>query len=182
MASPRIHDRMILDALEALDPEPFAGTVWRVTIAGRDPLRGAAANGRWSPSGEFEVLYTSLVREGALAEIGYRLSLQPVWPSRIEHEIHTIDVQTERNLRFADVASLASFGVDARRYREFDYTATQGIAAAANFLGFDGLIVPNARFACSNLVIFTERAPALTLIQTERVDWDAWRRARRDPS
>ena len=182
MSAARIHDRVILDALEALDPEPFRGAVWRVTRRGREPLRGAAAHGRWSASGEFEVLYTSLVREGALAEIGYRLSLQPVWPSRIEHEIHTIDVQTERTLRFADTASLAPFGVDGARYRSFDYSATQVIAAAANFLGFDGLIVPNARFACSNLVIFTERALGLTLIDTKRVNWGRWRRDRQSRS
>src|ERR1700732_177019 len=98
MAAARIHDRVVLDALEALDPHPVRGAVWRVTRRGREPLRGAAAHGRWSASGEFEVLYTSLVREGALAEIGYRLSLQPVWRSRVEHQIHTIDVHTERNL------------------------------------------------------------------------------------
>jgi hypothetical protein len=178
MVGPRIHDRIILDALEALDPEPFEGTVWRVTRAGREPLRGAAAHGRWSPSGEFEVLYTSLMRDGALAEIGYRLSLQPIWPSRIEHEIHTIDVHTHRNLRFADTASLAPFGVDPARYRTFDYSATQAVAAAANFLGFDGLIVPNARFTCSNLVVFTEHAPDLALAGTTRIDWEAWRRDR----
>jgi hypothetical protein len=178
MASPRIHDRVILDALEALDPEPFAGTVWRVTRAGREPLRGAAAHGRWSPSAEFEVLYTSLVQEGALAEIGYRLSLQPVWPSRIEHEIHAIEVQTERNLRFADVGSLVGLGIDPARHRSTEYGTTQAVAAAANFLGLDGLLVPNARFDCGNLVIFTERAPTLTLVQTERVDWDHWRRNR----
>lgn len=179
MAASRIHDRIVLDALEALDPEPFAGTVWRITRAGREPTRGAAAHGRWSSSGEFEVLYTSLMREGALAEIGYRLSLQPIWPSRIEHEIHAISVQTERNLRFVDIDSLAPFGVDPARYRSFDYSATQAIAAAANFLGFDGLIVPNARYACSNLVIFTGRAPDLTLTETTEVDWDVWRRQRR---
>jgi hypothetical protein len=120
-----------------------------------------------------------MMREGALAEIGYRLSLQPIWPSRIAHEIHAISVQTERNLRFVDVDSLAAFGVDPARFRSFDYSATQAIAAAANFLGFDGLIVPNARFACSNLVIFTERAPDLTLTETAGVDWEAWRRDRR---
>ena len=68
--SGRLHDRALLDALEALDPEPFRGVVWRVTRKGREPLRGAAANGRWSMTGEFEVLYTSLEREGATAEIG----------------------------------------------------------------------------------------------------------------
>ena len=182
MAAARIHDRIILDALEALDPEPLRGTVWRVTRRGREPLRGAAAHGRWSASGEFEVLYTSLVREGALAEIGYRLSLQPVWLSRIEHEIHTIEVHSERNLRFADTASLAPLGVDVARYRSFDYAATQAVAAAANFLGFDGLVVPNARFTCSNLVIFIERAPELALLDTKGVNWDDWRRDRQSGS
>jgi hypothetical protein len=41
-----VHDRAILDALDAIDPEPFAGEVWRVTRKGRDPLRGSTANGR----------------------------------------------------------------------------------------------------------------------------------------
>lgn len=175
----RLHDRGILDALEALDPEPFNGTVWRVTLKGREPLRGAAAHGRWSAGGEFEVLYTSLERDGALAEIGYRLSLEPVWPSRIEHEVHAIEVQAERTLRFANTAGLEPLGVDVARYRSFDYQATQAIAAAAHFLEFDGLIVPNARSDCANLVIFVERAPGLALIETQPVDWDAWRRRQR---
>jgi hypothetical protein len=174
-----IHDRVVLDALEALDPEPFRGGVWRVTRKGREPLRGSAASGRWSRSGEFEVLYTSLERDGALAEIGYRLSLEPVWPSRIEHEVHAIDVSAERVLRFADTASLALLGVDIARYRTFEYGATQAIATAAHFLEFDGLIVPNARFECTNLIIFVDQAPGLTLIETQPVDWDNWRKQRR---
>jgi hypothetical protein len=177
--SGHIHDRAILDALEALDPEPFNGTVWRVTRKGREPIRGAAAHGRWAASGEFEVLYTSLERDGALAEIGYRLSLEPVWPSRIEHEIHAIRVEAERVLRFADLASLEKFGVIGAHYRSFEYSATQALGAAAHFLEFDGLIVPNARFDCLNLVLFTERLPELSLIETVPVDWDTWRRARR---
>jgi hypothetical protein len=74
----RVHDRAILDALEAIDPEPFDGEVWRVTRKGREPLRGSSAQGRWSGNCELEVLYTSLMREGALAEIRFRLSLEPV--------------------------------------------------------------------------------------------------------
>src|SRR5271169_4158297 len=106
-----VHDRRILDALEAIDPKPFAGEVWRVVRKGREALRGSTANGRWSPSGgEFEVLYTSLERDGALAEIGYRLSLEPVWPSRLEHEVHLIEVETERTPRFANLESLAPSG------------------------------------------------------------------------
>jgi hypothetical protein len=171
------HDRSILDALEAIDREPFAGEVWRVTRKGRDPLRGSAANGRWSSSGgEFEVLYTSLEHDGALAEIGYRLALEPVWPSRIEHEVHLIAVEMERTLRFADLESLSPLGVEIARYRIFEYQATQAIAAAAYFLEFDSLIVPSARFPCANLVIFTERATPLVLRNSQAVDWESWRR------
>ena len=174
-----VHDRSILDALEAIDPETFAGEVRRVTRKGRDALRGSTANGRWSPSGgEFEVLYTSLKRAGALAEIGYRLSLEPVWPSRIEHEVHLIEVETERTLRFADLKSLAPLGVEIDRYHTFEYRATQAIAAAAYFLEFDSLMVPSARFPCSNLVIFTERATELVLKKSEAVDWGIWRARR----
>jgi hypothetical protein len=178
----RVHDRAILDALEELHSESVDATVWRVTRKGRDPLRGAAANGRWSPSGEFEVLYTSFLREGAVAEIGYRLSLEPVWPSLIEHEIHAIEIRTERTLRLADLNQLAPLGVDLPRYETFDYRATQAISAAAHFLEFDGLIVPSARYRCSNLVLFLDLLPQpdrLHLIKSEHVDWADWRHRNR---
>jgi RES domain-containing protein len=170
------HDRSILDAIEAIDPEPFAGEVWRVTRKGRDPLRGSAANGRWNSSGgEFEVLYTSLERDGALAEIGYRLALEPVWPSRIEHEVHLIAVETERTLRLADLETLPPLGVETARYHTFEYQATQAIAAAAYFLEFDSLIVPSARFLCANLATFMERAARLALKKSQAIDWESWR-------
>lgn len=171
-----VHDRGILDALEAIDPQPFRGEVWRVIRKGREALRGSTAHGRWSPSDEFEVLHTSLERDGALAEIGYRLSLEPVWPSRIEHEIHLIEVETERTLRFARIESLITLGVESARYHTFEYQATQAIAAAAYFMEFDSLIVPSARFDCANLVIFTERVTGLMSKGSQPIDWEGWRR------
>jgi RES domain len=95
--SKRVHDRAILDALDAIDPKPFEGTVWRIARKDREPLRGSSTHGRWSPNGEFEVLYTSLERDGALAEVGYRLSLEPVWPSLIQHEIHRIQYEPKKH-------------------------------------------------------------------------------------
>jgi RES domain-containing protein len=177
MAPGRVHDRTILDALEALVPIQFRGSVWRVAPKGRDGMRGTSAHGRWSPSGELEVLYTSLERAGALAEIGYRLSLEPVWPSRLEHQIHRIRAQTERTLQIADVAGLAPLGVDISRYDSFDYTVTQAVAAAAHFLEYDGLMVPSARHASANLVVFMDRggAGSLTIESSADVDWTAWR-------
>lgn len=174
----RRHDRELLDALESRPSEEFSGETWRVTVKGRDALRGSTAGGRWSPPGEFEVLYTSLAREGALAEIGYRLSLEPVWPSRLEHQLHRITVRTNKSLRFADVNSLSTLGVDVRRYASFDYSVTQAIAAAVFFLDFDGLIVPSARSTDLNLVIFTEKLDVgelLKLEASEPVDWSLWR-------
>lgn len=178
--SGRVHDRAVLDALDAKDPIPFEGTVWRITRAGRDATRGSAANGRWSPGGSIEVLYSSLERDGALAEIGYRLSLEPVWPSRIQHEIHELSAQSERSLQFADVASLSTLGVDVSRYESFDYGATQALAAAAHFLEFDGLLVPSARHSSANLVLFMDRGfpGSLEIRSSELVDWGSWRRRR----
>lgn len=174
----RQHDRELLDALESHPSEAFSGRSWRLTAKGRDALRGSTAGGRWSPPGEFEVLYTSLARAGALAEIGYRLSLEPVWPNRLEHELHRITALTSNSLRFADVSSLSTLGVDVRRYATFEYSVTQAIAAAAFFLDFDGLIVPSARCAELNLVIFMEKLDVgerMKVETSEPVDWSAWR-------
>jgi len=172
----RVHDRAILDALEAFETEAVEKTVWRVARRGRDPLRGAVANGRWNAVGEFEVLYTSLEHEGALAEVGYRLSLEPVWPSKIQHQIHTLNIKASRVLRFENLGQLERLGVNTAKFESFEYAATQAIAAAAHFLEFDGLIVPSARFKCSNLVVFLDRVQNLPqLIKTEDVDWATWR-------
>jgi RES domain-containing protein len=176
----RVHDRAILDALDAMTPTRFDNTVWRITRAGHGATRGSAANGRWSPGGTVEVLYTSLEREGALAEIGYRLSLEPVWPSRFQHEIHELSAQSERTLEFADIASLGPLGVDVSRYESFDYTATQALAAAVHFWEFDGLLVPSARHNSANLVLFMDRglSGSVEVTSTEPVDWAAWRGSR----
>jgi hypothetical protein len=49
---------------------------------------------------------------------------------------------------------------------------------AAYFLGFDGLIAPGARWACLNLVLFTERlAPQSgTAGAATEIMWNAWRK------
>lgn len=175
------HERALLDALEARQPEVFDADVWRCTLRGRDPLEPSSAAGRWSRAGEGLALYTSVERDGAVAEVGYRLSLEPVWPSRVEHVVYRIHARTQRSLRFPDVASLVPFGIDAARHSSFEYSATQALAAAARFLDFDSLIVPSARSPLRHVVIFlseTTAAEALTLIDSETVDWKAWRRAR----
>ena len=178
-SSGRVHDRSILDAIEAIEPISFGESVWRITRSGSDALRGSAASGRWSPGGSIEVLYTSLQRDGAMAEIGFRLALEPVWPSRIVHDIHEISLQTERTLSITDLTHLSELGVDLPKYESFDYSVTQALAAAAHFLEFDGMIVPSARHGSLNLVLFMDRGAinSLEVKNSTRVDWSSWRSA-----
>jgi hypothetical protein len=180
MAGRRARDIGLLDALDALPRIPFKGTVWRAVREGRDPLQGHPSAGRWDP-GTFDVLYTAMEPDGAIAEIHFHLSRQPVFPSRLMFRLHAIAVRTRKTLRFADLSALARLGVDGARYGNVLYNRTQAIGDAADFLGFDGLIAPNARWPCQNLVIFTDRlAPADLEARSARpIDWTAWRQASR---
>lgn len=179
----RARDLGLLDGLDARPREAFTGTVWRVAREGRDPLLGSASNSRWC-NGEFDVLYTCLERDGALAEIYALLSAQPVFPSKIRSFLHRLEISAEKVLRLADYKLLADFRVDVNHYREREYHQTQAIADAAYFLGYDGLIVPSARWACLNAVFFTDRiAPSeiqLAETEAEPIDWDQWRRSNRN--
>jgi RES domain-containing protein len=178
----RARDLDLLDAIDAFKREPFAQPVWRIAREGRDPALGAATNTRWY-DGTFDVLYTSLERDGALAEIHALLSLQPVFASKIVSHVHKLSVETKETLRLADLPTLAKLGVDTDRYRDRDYSKTQAIADAAYFLGFDGLIAPSARWPCLNAVLFTDRIPpdaiSIVVTESEPVDWEAWRRETR---
>ena len=90
---------------------------------------------RWG-NGTFDVLHTTLERDGAVAEIYSLLSSLPIFPSKIRFLTHRLMVRTQKTLRLKDLNVLASLGVD--NYRGRDYKRTQQIADAAVFLGFDG--------------------------------------------
>ena len=143
---------------------------------------GAPSPSRWC-DGTFDVLYTSLERDGALAEIYALLSIQPVFPSKVRFSVHKVTVSTRQTLRFADLTTLGRLGVDVSRYRERNYAKTQAIADAAYFLGFDGLIAPSARWECLNAILFTDRLPPgdIEIAKSEQqpVNWDAWRKRTR---
>jgi hypothetical protein len=51
-----------------------------------------------------------------LAEIGFRLLQEPIWPSRIEHMIHEIAVVCGRVPDVSRLSDLAPLGVDVARY------------------------------------------------------------------
>jgi hypothetical protein len=169
-------DPVLLDLVDACAREPFSGLTWRIARQDRDPLQGFAVRGRFD-SGVFDVLYTSLAPEGAKAEVFFHLSRQPVFPSKLVSVLYRIAAKARKTLRLVDMTALERLGVERSRYQEILYTRTQEIGDAAYFLGFDGILAPSARWACLNLVLFTERLTPddVRIEDQEVVDWEQWK-------
>jgi RES domain-containing protein len=172
-------DLELLDAIDRLERHDLDGKVWRVVRESRNVLQGSAMGARWDP-GHFDVLYTSLERDGALEEIYFHLTRQPVFPSTIRFQAHRIRVRATKLLRLEKSTQLQDLGVDVTNYSGFDYSRTQAIADAAYFLGFEGLIVPSARCEALNLVLFSDHIEPtdLEVEDSEFVNWKQWRESR----
>jgi len=170
-----IHDPALLERLSAFAPERYDGEAFRATRLSLDPLAASTSGGRWASKGLVSVLYTSLLREGALAEITFHWSQLTPRPSR-PAVLHRLSVAAERRLRLLR-ADLDELDVDVAQYESVNYHRTQEIGAAVGFLGCDGLIVPCARWDCENLVLFTENHALdnrLEVLSSEEIDWQAW--------
>ncbi|MGH6899315.1 MAG: RES family NAD+ phosphorylase [Geminicoccaceae bacterium] len=170
-----IHDPALLERLSAFETESFDGDVFRATRRSLDPLAASTSGGRWAPKGLVPVLYTSLLREGALAEISHHWSQLTPRPSK-PVVLHRLGVSAERRLRLLR-GDLEELDVDTKQYESVNYHRTQEIGAAVAFLGCDGLIVPSARWSCENLVLFTENhalTSKLEVLSSEAIDWQTW--------
>lgn len=178
-----IHDQSLVDRLSAHAVERFEGEVFRATGVSADPLAFSVNGGRWAPAAQdgadVPVLYTSMERSGALAEVvSYLTQLTPLPKSR-PLKLARLGASTSKTLRLARI-ELQAFGVDLTRYGERDYEQTQRIGAAIAFLGLDGLIAPSARWRCDNLMIFQANhlpAEKLEIIGEETVNWERWAQA-----
>ncbi len=172
----RARDLKLLDALDELERVSVDDIVWRAIRSERDALLGYASGGRWGPA-TFDVLYTSFDPDGAVSELSFHLTRQPVFPSKVSFSLNEIAVKTKSTLKFADLRELKPFGVEEDSYTEILYERTQMIGDAAAFLGFDGIIAPNARWQCLNLVIFTDQINPqdLELRGSSIIDWNEWK-------
>jgi len=176
-----IHDQGLVDQLSALVVERFEGEVFRATGLSADPLAFSFRGGRWAPPEgdgvDVPVLYTSMERDGALAEVVSYLTLLTPLPSK-PLKVSRLGVSTMKTLHLARV-DLKGLGIDLARSGERDYGRTQSIGAALAFLGLDGLIAPSARWRCENLMIYQTNHlnGRLEVITEEEVDWRAWARA-----
>lgn len=173
----RALDDRLLDLVGGNEGVPYNGTMWRVVRQGRDVLDGSRGSGRWNTS-EMSVLYGAAIADGAISEIHFHLSRgQSVFPSKMQHDLFELTVKARQKLVLADMDELRRLGVEDSRYRELLYDRTQEIAAAASFLGFDGLIAPSARWECQNIVLFLDAVDTqeIQTISSQPVDWKAWR-------
>ena len=160
---PRAHDPELLDRLASIGQRSFMGEVWRATRLNQDPTAFSYNGGRWAPPSSYQsvpVLYTSLVREGAVAEMTSwldRLVPRPTKPILV-HRMKVI----AQTIVALDHKALASLGIATETYGSRSYVAmgeappsrSQEIGAALSFLEIDGLIVPSARHNCENLILF----------------------------
>jgi hypothetical protein len=120
-------------------------------------------------------LYTSLDRDGAVAELAFHLSQISPAP-RKPIVVNRLSVVTRKSIRLSR-ADLMSLGVDAARYLDTNYIRTQEIGEAVSFLEHDALRVPSARWTCDNLVLFPLNHAfddKLEFVDSETVDWLAW--------
>src|SRR5215217_127879 len=97
--------------------------VYRATPLTLPPLTPSTAGGRWSPRGSVPVLYTSLSREGALAEISYHWSLLNPLPSK-DVAVHQLRAISEKTLKLVSV-DLTEPGISENHLRELAYPPTQ---------------------------------------------------------
>lgn len=175
----RALDDRLLDLVGAIEGQPFEGTMWRVVRSGRDVLDGSRGSGRRNSS-DMSVLYGAAEPGGAIAEIRFHLNRgQSVFPSRMRHDLFELKVKSSQTLVLADMDQLRRLGVEDSRYRELLYTRTQEIAAAAAFLGFDGLIAPSARWNCQNIVLFLDAfdLEEVRTVSVQPVVWKDWLQA-----
>lgn len=182
----RARDSQLLDAVEAAPYGPLNRIAWRVVRDLRDPTSCSANGGRWD-DGTFDVLYTSTMADGALAEMHFHLGRgQPVFPSRVTYRLFELDVTLDCCVTIADMDALAAFGVRTATFgrlsyeeRQAEYPRTQDIGEASHFHGRDGLLVPSARSVNLNLVVLCDRAgPAAVDVVRDHgiIDWSKWRK------
>ena len=175
-----IHDQYLVDRSSRFPSDRFQGDVFRATRIGADPTAPSISGGRWAPPPQGDpgvyVLYTSLERDGAIAEVASFLAQLTPIPGPRPIRVTRLAVTTAQTMRLART-HLAELGVDLSRYGDRDYAPTQRIGAALAFLGLDGLIAPSARWPCDNLVIFADNhlpTERLEPVSDEQIEWTGW--------
>jgi RES domain-containing protein len=149
-------DRDLLQALARLSPSRWHGTVFRHMFANYPPERENTLGARWNPP-EVPAIYTSLSRDGVLAEAEYQMGMEPLRP-RVRRTLYQIEVTLSSVLDISPPKVLSTLGLSLSDVAAIDHGKCQMIGGAAEYLEHDGLLVPSARASnATNLVIYPNR-------------------------
>jgi RES domain-containing protein len=135
--------------------------------ADAENTRGA----RWNPPG-VAAIYTSLARDGALAEAEHQIAVQPV-PPRARRTVYALELTLAGVLDLTDADLLQNLGVGPAELAADDMAACRRLGGAADWLRHDGLLLPSARSTNTNLVIFPanrDRDARFEILHSEPVD------------
>jgi RES domain-containing protein len=143
------------EILASLERRAWSGRVFRVTLGDYPPDRENTLGARWNPP-DIAAIYLSLAAETAVSEVEYNLKRQPrrVKPA-LRKTLYEIEVSLDAAVKLEDVLpELRRNGIgDAQLFAE-DLKASQEIGRLVTWFGADGLLVPSARAAGTNLVIY----------------------------
>ena len=142
----------LLRVLEALEAKIWDGIAWRHMFGENHPSRANQAGARWNPPG-VPAIYCSLDRATALAEGDYAVSVQPLRPTA-KRTIYKLHLRLEKVLDLSSGAALLDLGIDGHELSNANHVACQTIGGAVEWLEHDGMLVPSARGAGPNLVVF----------------------------
>ena len=93
-----VHEPELLERLSAFTPITFDDEVFRATRRNLDALTPSISGGRWAPRDQTSVLYTSLQKEGAMAELSFHWAQFDPLPSKPAN-LHRISLSARRTLR-----------------------------------------------------------------------------------
>lgn len=147
-----VYDQSLLDSLESIEAQEWAGEVWRFVLGEKDPLQPNTRGARWNPP-DTAALYTSLEKSTVLAELDHLRSLQTPTPRRELFTLHRIRTRVLKMLDLTDRLVLESLGVGDADLVADDQLACRRVGGAAAWLSYDGILVPSARAAGVNLVV-----------------------------
>jgi RES domain-containing protein len=164
-----MYDRNLLQALARIEPIRWGGIVFRHMFANYPPQRENTLGARWNPP-QVPAIYTSLSRDGVLAEAQYQIDSEPRRP-RVRRTVYRISVRLASVLDLTPQGALASVGLAQRHLIQNDQGPCQAVGGAAEYLEHDGLIVPSARLpGAVNLIIYPNRQAADYLFDVEEQD------------
>lgn len=144
----------------------LSSTVYRIVRSGVDPLstRGSKLNGgRYNAPGVDGVLYASLEKATAVAEIAKGLTARGVNPKIFgprDWWLYEIELDVSKVLDLTDPKVLAHLQISAGSLLTDDVHVTQQIGKQALDAGFQAILAPSATRKGKNVVILLGMIPA----------------------